>query len=614
MATKARKAASPDAPQRLPNGMWRHKYGLVAERPLSDWELELNCWDERHPSGIHPVEHLRRCIALLHPESLWNSWKERRFRALCDDSLADIVGRSIVRNSPWIGCGAGGKTHDAGEFGYYYWLADPENTTVILTSTSRKMMTKRIWPIIQDCWSHTKAMMESEGRRAEQMPNLLNSIMELQASKGDSKHAIFGLAVEEGEVSLAVERLKGVHCERIMLIVDEAPGTPEAIFKTISNMKKGCSELIVVPIANGPLTHFDCFSRVCKPVKGWNSISKDSLQWETNEVREFQLPRGTCLHFSGATSPNVVAQKTLFTFLYTWEDWQRLMRDPIAQREATAYQQDYGFWPPEGFLRTVLTEEMIERGNARGQIAFDGPTKPIGSLDPAFGGDRCVLRFGRLGKLADGRAAVQIDECITIPILVDAVDESGKRLDAEYQIANFVRPEAEKRKVLPTRFAVESSGTGRGVAAVLTQEWGEIIRVESGGKASDMPASEEDERPSHQVYDRKITELWFSVQAFVKGGQLGGLTDEDCEQFCARLYDKPTRQYILEKKEDLKVRLGRSPDEADSVACLIHGARTLGMETRGPRGERLLSMWDKEIEIQQRVYAEDALYLPEGRE
>jgi hypothetical protein len=44
---------------------------------------------------------------------------------------------------------------------------------------------------------------------------------------------------------------------------------------------------------------------------------------------------------------------------------------------------------------------------------------------------------------------------------------------------------------------------------------------------------------------------------------------------------------------------------------LVEVARQLGMHTRGPRGERMKSMWDKEILIQQKVYAENSLYQEE---
>jgi hypothetical protein len=597
--------------KRLPSGEWLHSYGLTANRRLSDWQLELIAWRDRLRTGEEPIVHLRRCLEILQPDSVWHPWREKRYSRLDDDQYADVVGKTIIRNVSWVGPGAAGKTADAGVWAFYYWLADPHNTAVALTTTSKQKMRQRVWPLVQEAWRCAKAAFIEAGEREEDMPHMLNSTMELQAVKGDSKHAIFGQAVEEGEVNQAVEKLKGVHTPRIVLIIDEAPGTPEPIFQTIPNMKKGCQELVIINIGNGPMTHFDCFSRVAKPVNGWKSVSVETEEWTTVAVPEFQLPKGHCIHFDGAKSPNVEAGKTLYPFLYTWEDWQRALRDPNVQRSPLFYSQDRGFWPPEGFLLTVLTEELIEQGNARGEITFKGQTTPIGGLDSGFGGDACTLRFGKLGYLEDGKQGVQITERLIVPILVDLRDENGKLVPAEYQIAAFVKKQAESRAVRPSHFGVEATGTGRGAAAVLTQEWGEILWVESGGKPSDMPASEEDPRPANQVYDRRITELWFSVAAFVKNAQLGGLTEDDCQQFCARQYDFVAKKYVLEKKEDLKPRLGRSPDDADSVAVMVEVARRMGMHTRGPRGERMMSMWDQTIKLQMEVYREENLYQPE---
>lgn len=606
MATKKPKIDK-NEPVKVPGG-YRYKYGNVLKSLVPEWWMELLCWHQRFPSGLDPLEHLKRAQAILHPGSVWHEWRERRFRSLTDPDYLVRFGATTIRNIAWVGSAASGKTNDAGDFAFDWWIADPERSTVILTSTSKDKIKQRVWPIIQSRWIELKMAMDEAQISG---PNMLNSTMMLQAKKGDSKHSIFAQAVERGEVAQAAIRLAGVHCPRIMLVIDEAPGTPQAIFETIANMQKGCDELIVLTSGNGPCTKLDCFSKICRPVQGWNAIHREMEEWKTTGVSEFQLPKGHCLHFSGNTSPNVKAGKTLYPFLYTFENWQRVQADPEYQRTPKCYEQDYGFWTPEGMLLTVLSEEMIERGNARGQVPFDGATIPIGSVDPAFGGDECKLRFGLMGKLHDGRKAVQITESVVVPIQVDMLDKDGKKVPAEYQIAWYVRPRAEQRGVKPHYFGVEATGTGRGVAAVLTQEWGEVIVVESGGKPSDMPASEEDPRPSKEVYDRRITELWFSVQAFVRGKQLGGLSEDDVFQFCARQYVYASKKYSIETKDDLKLRIGRSCDDADSVAVLIEVARRYGMQTIGPRAERMMSMWDREIKLQTAIYQEEGLYQPE---
>ncbi len=587
-----------------------HKYGVLCSAPLEPWRLELICWYKRHQTGLSPYQHLRRAAEILVPDSLWHPWREDRFKSLCDDDDAYKIGDVTIRNQAWAGPASAGKTNDAAFFAYLYWLAAPDITYVILTSTSRKKIQQRAWSVIQECHLAASSILV-EG---DSCGHLLNSTMELQAEKGDSKHAIFAQAIEGGEVNKAVQNLLGVHAPRICVIIDEAPGTPEPIYHTISNMLKGAQEVVIISIGNGPQTRLDCFSRVCTPLAGWDSITVDSSKWKTAARPEFQLPPGVCLHFDGTKSPNVIAKKTIFPFLYTYEDWLRVKDDPDAQRTVSFWSQDRGFWPPEGFVNTLLTVELIERCGARGKVAFDGATTPIGGLDSGFGGDKCILRFGRLGHTRSGAQAVQLDERIEIPILVDARDSDGKPVPAEYQIAERVEREARLRGVAPMNFGIEATGTGRGAAAVLTQEWGEVIWVESGGRPSELMASEEDERPAREVYDRRITELWFSVQAFVKGKQLGGLLEDDVQQFCARTYVFQSKKYSIEKKEDLKLRIGRSPDDADSVAVVIEVARQRGMHTRGPRTDRIAKRFAGELEAQTALYNPDTFYQPEAPE
>lgn len=599
----------PGTPVYIPGKGYRHRYGVLSKYPLSEWNVDLQSWARRLDTGLDHVAHLKRCVERLQPGSAWHEWREARFRSLTDARYAHRVGDSLVYNISWVGAGAAGKTADAGCFAFHWWLASPSSSCVALTSTSKQKMRQRVWPIIQECWMNAKQRMEEEGMRDG--PHMLNSTMELRADRTDAKHAIFGQAVEAGELGTAIERLKGVHADRIMLVIDEAPGVQEALYHVISNQLKGCREYILVNIGNGPLTRIDPFSRVCTPYDGWSSITVDSEEWRTRAVPEYQLPPGWCLHFDGTKSPNVRAGKTLYPFLYKWEDWLRVRDDPLIQRTPEFWSQDRGFWVPEGFVNTVLSEELIEQGGARGQVAFDGPTHPAGSIDPAYGGDDCMLRFGRIGKLASGAMAVQVDERIVVPLQVDARDRQGRKLTVDQQIADLVINEARKRGVRPEYFGVEATGVGRSVAAFLTQQWGEIVWVESGGRPSELRASEEDERTARDVYDRRITELWFSVAAFVRGRQIGGLHQQDVIEFCSRTYDYVNKKYYLEKKEDLKTRLGHSPDSADSVSILIEVARRHGMETRGPRGERVLSMWDTVINENSRLYDERSMYQPE---
>src|SRR6185295_11130525 len=115
------------------------------------------------------------------------------------------------------------------------------------------------------------------------------------------------------------------------------------------------------------------------------------------------------------------------------------------------------------------------------------------------------------------------------------------------------------------------------VFAIISAEWSpEIIRVEWGGKASDLPSSTNDGRPSHELYDNRVTELWFKAREFLEAGQLKGLYVDAVKQFCSREYVTRGKKYLLSTKDECKKKLGYSPDCGDSVAGLIEVARRNG--------------------------------------
>lgn len=564
----AKSARDPNVPVKTPKG-WLHRYNVLDVAPINEWQLELNCWRHRLETGMGSYYHLRRAAELLMPASEWHPWREERFRALCDEELVYKLGGVRVTNISMVGCGASGKTQDAATFGFLFWLAAPHESFVVLTSTSKTKMRQRAWPVIQECFNSARNVMDLDGTIG---PHMLNSQMELQSEPGDHKHAIFGQAIEAGEVDKAVQNIRGVHANRICLIIDEADGTPDAIYATIPNMLKGCREFVIINSSNGPMTHLDTFSRVCEPVRGWSSVSVDTPRWATKAVPEFQLPPGTCLHFDGKTSPNVLAGKTLYPYLYTHENWQRVADNPDVQNTVQFWSQERGFWPPAGFSNTVFSEALVEShgGRDRDVVWIEQP-QPVAAFDPAFGGDDCVLQMGLLGMAAGRKRVLLLTETLLVPF-----DPSSTE-PIDVQIGRLVMEKCKRAGVIPELFGTDSTGTGRGVAALLKDRWSpDIVTVEFGGGASELPASPSDPRPSNEVFSNRVTELWWSAREMLQHDQLKGLGDDAIKQFCSRLYEYKAKKYRVERKDETKARTGRSPDQADAVTVLVDVCRRNG--------------------------------------
>jgi hypothetical protein len=56
------------------------------------------------------------------------------------------------------------------------------------------------------------------------------------------------------------------------------------------------------------------------------------------------------------------------------------------------------------------------------------------------------------------------------------------------------------------------------------------------------------------------------------------LSEQSVKEFCSRTYEFMSRRYLVEPKRKMKVRLGYSPDYADSIAVLAEVARRNGLK------------------------------------
>lgn len=577
--------SAPVTPTALAKPLYLHKYRVQTEVKFNDLDLEQFCFLKGHKTengGLGRYRHFKNWTTRIYPEVEWNPWLCDQLKALCDDETAITSGKTRVKTVAFTGCAAAGKTYSAGFFASAWWRADPSVSAVILCSTTKEMLRKRIWSHIPWFWSEAYDPIR---KTKDPIGHLIESRTKLLYKRGDDLHGIFGIAVGEGETQKAVQNIKGIHAERIMIVVDEAEATPEAIFEVIANMRKGCSEFILVVLGNS-VSRLDAHGQICEPADGWGSVSVESEQWLTKGVPKWQIEPGICLHFDGTKSPNVKARTTRYPYLFSWENYCSAQTRPDYRESMAYWQYDRGFWPPEGLSDRIFTEQMVEKYDGYGTFTFLSDVMPIAFLDPAFGGDECKLLIGRLGTVGGGRKAIQIDEHMVITIKVNSKDE------IDYQVARKTIDLLKARNVQPYQFGTNATGTGRGVHAIIAGEWStQIHRIEDIGQCTDRPSSTADGRPAKEVYDRAATESWWSAREVLQAEQLKGLYRDAVVQMCSRTYTYQGRKYSIEKKDEYKARLGRSPDDADAVIGLVEVARRNGLVVATPVARRADTEW-----------------------
>lgn len=524
----------------------------------------------------------------------WNPWLERMLRAFVNTEYATKQGDNVFRSIVLTGCGGASKTHVAGLFTVTWWLMDMFNSIATLTSTTKDMIGQRIWPVISHYWQNafdtdTGALLAATGRFGDK----LDSQKIIRATKGDDKHAITALAVAHGETQKAIHNLKGRHAPRMLLVVDEANGTPEAIFEIIPNMRKGCKDLTVIIIGN-PGSRYDPHGRALTPADGWGSVGEDTYSWLTKGVPEWQLDPGIALRFDGFESPNVKLGKTYFPYMYSYEDKLNALATPGYVGTFNYWVMERGLHPPEGTTRVIFSEQLFGRclDNVSPLYTFEGATEWLAFLDPAFtsGGDSCWLQFARLG-MAGGKMCIQLDDGYELAISPDAAAH-----DVDYQIARETITACKTRGVKPHCFGLDATAIGRGVGAIIAAEWSSnIIYTQWGGSPSDAPSAQNDGRPGKEVYANKTSELWFRTREALESGQIRGFTTSAMAQACTRLYEMLNKKFKIEPKDDVKMRLRRSPDEFDAICGTVLVAMQNGMDISGKVTETAEREWAKAV-------------------
>jgi hypothetical protein len=160
-------------------------------------------------------------------------------------------------------------------------------------------------------------------------------------------------------------------------------------------------------------------------------------------------------------------------------------------------------------------------------------------------------------------------------LLQDNVHDK-KRTRTE-QIVQQFKDACDADGVEPWCCAFDKSGAGGPFGDVVAMSWSpEVLGVQFGGKASELPVSISDNTLSSDRYVNRVSELWFGAKELIRTGQFKGVDRELAKEMCARKYSTKKGTSLrmeVESKTDMKARTGASPDLADAAMILIELCR-----------------------------------------
>jgi hypothetical protein len=541
-------------------------YGLNFPDEMSEAMVELWCYANPDNPGLAAGPgkqvHLKNAMMLMWPHLYagevepgvprWRDDLELLTWAWCNYKIISVIGHASAA-----------KTHTFGHIAAASYIADSLNSIITLTSTHLTGLRKRLW---SDTVSAIKTANLGNGVLGGHHFDIRTHDMTIRpAGSKEDKYVIEGIATDRGQD--AVEKIQGTHSRRRRYVfIDEAQGTPGAIFEASSNLMTD-PDFRIVMLAN-PTKRYSTFGMWCEPENGWNSIDPDIDQhWMTKKG-------GICIRLDGMKSANIKYGRTVFPFLVR-QDYLDSVAKAFGVDSPRWWTFVRGWFAPEDSLGIIYPGSVLNKAEAK--IAYDFKPTPMAALDPAFeGGDQCSLALGEFGSAKGSKWAMNVTKIINIKV---AVTETSDPMD--FLIAKEVMRVCVEHGVAPENFIMDVTGAGRGVAAILEKDWSRLIqRCNFGGAVTTRKMKLSDVETSDQLFDRFVSELWWAGRAWMEEGLVGNVTHEFKtlrEQLSARQYETVKDKKIsVEPKREMKERLGYSPDEADAFVLLIELLRRKG--------------------------------------
>jgi len=524
-------------------------YGLEVPKGTAQIAVELLCYrTDRGPElgGLGKLEHFRRAFRLMWPKYEWSEWV---------DEIIDV----FVRYK-WIviiGHERASKTYTIAHCVLLDYLADPNNTLTSLATVTFEGLALRMWGDLMRAAESAKGMEVKTLFTLQSTTNKLRVYPREAKAEAAERFQIHGIAVTQSKD--AEGRIRGGHAPRRRIALDEAQNIANPIFEACINPMSAPDAKCV--LLTNPVEKVSKFGEWCEPRDGWASVVDTDRRWPLKKFQD-----GICLHLDGLQSPNVKACKAKFTGLITQENIDEV-RQVHGEDSVQWWALVRGWFPPDGMVSRVFPSQVIEAGKP--PRPFDFPPGFCASLDPAFEHDACVIHYAELGHPVFGAAGYAIN-CLASETIKLVVSPGAEPKD--YQIAHRVMAACKERGIPPRHFIMDATGGGRGVAAILQKEWSVDLQIVNyGGAATERPLRWDNPTKACDLYQWFISELYFRAAEYVRDGLIRGLSNLDGKT----IDDLASRRYLLrqgargtlqvvETKDEVKKRLGRSPDHGDA--------------------------------------------------
>ena len=382
--------------------------------------------------------------------------------------------------------------------------------TVVTTAPSNIQVEEIIWREINSAFSNAKVQLGGEPTKTSLD---LQSAARKQGIKGIDKWNAIGFATKPDQVEQHATRFQGFHNHNVLIIADEAAGIHKKIWEAFDKLLTTESQKLLV-IGNPTMSKgefVDCF--------------KDS--------------RFNKITVSVYDSPNYKEDREVIP---------GLSGRTFVERTAKKYGKDSNFFKamvtgeiPSEDIDSLIPIAWIEKAEGR-EVEF-----PF----------RSIKRY-IVWDVADGGDDRNVIKAWENTTEIDCIEVRGKKVEE-------VEPYVWRmlRKIDGNCIIVDADGIGRIAVGLLEQSKSKDVKI--------IPF----EGSSKEVYDvntfqnRRHEAHWAMREMFEKNKiSIFNISEQREELASIKLVDHTKGFIAIERKKDLKERLGRSPDYSDAIMMM----------------------------------------------
>jgi hypothetical protein len=314
------------------------------------------------------------------------------------------------------------------------------------------------------------------------------------------------------------QTLQGLHANNVMVLLDESGGMPDGLMVAaegiMANKRPGDGKRAHIIQAGNPTM-----------LKGplYRAATKERSHWKVIEITGDPLDPNRC--------PRIGIE------------WAQQQIDKHGRDHPWVLVNVMGKFPPASFNALIGPEEVSAAiGRHFPKEAYENAPKVIGADIARYGDDEAVVwpRQGLVAFIPESFRHAHPDDLAghTLKLANDWAAMDGVEVTAY--------------------MADATGGYGDGYIDSLGRIGITAMRVQFAGKPIDP-----------KFYNKRSEIIWNLVEWIKSGGSLppGEWSDHVLEELTVTLYTFVKDKILLEEKDMVKAKLGRSPDYSDALAC-----------------------------------------------